>query len=183
MFVSCIGHLNCRHHQHFIHLTFTFLIFDTRHQNKPQTQRAFILHTRRSDTPTYSFLTFCWGTGVGSQTGSALACVVVIEAALGCWLQLLSVWLLAFDCSCWSVVVSLASGSWLQLICCCSEGYSSASDLMQERPSRPPPSAPAAPWSPCVLSLLQHIVLAQAGEIAFAAKYFAKRWGVHWRNQ
>ena len=126
-------------------LTFTFLISDTTTNIKPTEHSFFIPAASQTLLINSYFLT---GTNVGSQTGSALLCICCCHWGSS-WLML-SIWPLGLDCSCSSVVVSLASGSWLQLMCCCSEGYSSAAsaDLMQERPSQSPPSAPPGPWSP-----------------------------------
>lgn len=67
-----------------------------------------------------------------------------------------------------AVVASLAFSSWLQLMCCCSEGYFSPcllrlrlarADLMQERPCRPPPAPqwPVWPGSPlCTFPVATH---------------------------
>ena len=100
-----------------------------------------------------------------------------------------------------AVVASLAFSSWLQLMCCCSEGYFSPCLLrlrlaltwckrghVGPRLQRLHLSGQCGQGRHSVLSLLQHIVPAQAshhagqasqsGEIAFS-KYFAKRWGVH----
>ena len=113
----------------------------------------------------------------------ALALVVVSEAD-GCWLQLLPVWLLALDCS-WCVVavrvtsLRVSSGSASPGLTWCKRGHVGPRLHL---------SGQCGQGRHCVLSLLQHIVPAQAshhagqasqsGEIAFS-KYFAKRWGVH----
>ncbi len=146
--------------------------------NKHQTPRTFILFAQT--LPNDFLLHVC---RLNLSPG------IVIGCCLWGW------WLLT------AVVASLAFSSWLQLMCCCSEGYFSPCLLrlrlaltwckrghVGPRLQRLHLSGQCGQGRHSVLSLLQHIVPAQAshhagqasqsGEIAFS-KYFAKRWGVH----